>query len=402
VSEENPVRQPKPVKAAPCYDVDIYSENVIAEPYGHYRAIRDAGAAVWLPQNGLWAIGRFADVRAVLRDHGKFSSAQGIAANEAINSSSLGNTITSDPPEHTRMRSIIRAPLNAVALKDVASRIEAEADALVERLVRKGSFDAIEDCARHLPVTIVSDLVGLPEEGRTNMLRWAAATFDALGTMNARGEAALPHIRELHGYCRDEATIRRLKPDGWAAAIWRSAERGEIPREKCPFMMRDYISPSLDTTIFATGSLIWFLGQNPDQWDLVRESPVLISSAINEAIRLESPIRGFTRVATENVEFEGVELAAGSRVLVLYASANRDERKWEEPEKFDVRREARDHLGFGIGAHVCAGMHLARLEMTALITAFARRVSRFELGEPTRAVNNVLRGFARLPVTVRC
>ena len=128
---------------------------------------------------------------------------------------------------------------------------------------------------------------------------------------------------------------------------------------------------------------------------------MLISSAISEAIRLESPIRGFTRVATENVEFEGVELAAGSRVLVLYASANRDERKWEEPEKFDVRREARDHLGFGIGAHVCAGMHLARLEMTALITAFTRRVSRFELGEPTRAINNVLRGFARLPVTVR-
>jgi cytochrome P450 len=390
------------MKAAPCYDVDIYGDDVIAEPYEHYRAIRDAGAAVWLPQNGLWAIGRFADVRAVLRDHGRFSSAQGIAANATINFSSLGNTITSDPPEHTRMRGIIRAPLTAVALKDVAPRIETEAEALVERLVRKGSFDAIEDCARHLPMSIVSNLVGLPEEGRANMLRWAAATFDALGGMNARGEAALPHIRELHAYCRDETTIGRLKPDGWAAAIWRSAERGDIAKDKCPFMMRDYISPSLDTTIFATGSLIWFLGRNPEQWDIVRENPGLISSAINEAIRLESPIRGFTRVATENVEFDGVELPAGSRVLVLYASANRDERKWEEPEKFDVRREARDHLGFGIGAHVCAGMHLARLEMTALIAAFARRVGRFELGEPTRAVNNVLRGFARLPVTVRC
>lgn len=385
----------------PSYDVDIYSDEVVAEPYGHYRAIRDAGAAVWLPRNGLWAVGRFADVRAVLMDHARFSSARGIAANEMINAASIGNTITSDPPEHTKMRRIIRAPLTAPALKDVAPRIEAEADALVERLIKQGSFDAIEDCARHLPVSIVSNLVGLPEDGRANMLRWAAATFDALGAMNPRGEAALPHIQQLHAYCRDPSTIARLRSDGWAAAIWKAAERGEIPVDKCPVMMRDYISPSLDTTIFATGSLIWFFGENPDQWDLVRQDPSLISAAINEAVRLESPIRGFTRVVMEDTVWDGAILSAGSRILVLYASANRDERKWEEPEKFDVRRAVRDHLGFGIGAHVCAGMHLARLEMIALMMAFARRVSRFELGEPVRAVNNVLRGFARLPVTVR-
>jgi len=386
---------------AASYDVDIYSDEVIVEPYGHYQAIRDAGSAVWLPRNGLWAVGRFADVRSVLMNHTKFSSARGVAANELINSSSIGNTITSDPPEHTKMRRIIRAPLTAPALKDVAPRIEAEADALVARLVKRKSFDAIEDCARHLPVSIVSDLVGLPEDGRANMLRWAAATFDALGAMNSRGTAALPQIQELHAYCRDPSTIARLRSDGWAAAIWKAAKGGEISMEKCPAMMRDYISPSLDTTIFATGSLIWFFGENPDQWDLVRQDPSLISAAINEAVRLESPIRGFTRVVAEDTTLDGVKLSAGSRVIVLYASANRDERKWEEPEKFNVRRDVRDHLGFGIGAHVCAGMHLARLEITALMTAFARRVSRFELGMPTRAVNNVLRGFTSLPVTVR-
>jgi cytochrome P450 len=103
----------------------------------------------------------------------------------------------------------------------------------------------------------------------------------------------------------------------------------------------------------------------------------------------------------EDTAIDGVELVCGSRILVLYASANRDERKWDELEKFDVRRDARDHLGFGFGAHICAGMHLARLEMTALMKAFARRVSRFEPGEPVRAINNVLRGFESLPITVR-
>ena len=118
------------------------------------------------------------------------------------------------------------------------------------------------------------------------------------------------------------------------------------------------------------------------------------------AIRLESPIRAFTRVAARDCEIDGAPVPAGARLLVLYASANRDERRWKDPERFDVEREAQTHLGFGFGAHICAGMHLARLEMTALLKALASRVERFELGEPIWATNNVLRGLASLPVRV--
>lgn len=382
------------------YDVDLYSDEAILEPYRHYRAIRELGPAVWLPRHDLWCLARFDEVRTALRDYNTFSSAQGIAANDIINTQSLGNTITTDPPDHAKMRGIIRAPLAVPALQKIAPVIEQEADRLVERLVHQKSFDAMLDCARHLPVTIVSRLVGLPEEGRANMLRWASATFDALGTMNDRGRDALPQIRELHRYCMDERTLRGLSPEGWAAAIWRAAEGGQIPQAKCPAMMRDYISPSLDTTIFATGSLLWLFGRFPDQWEKVRSNEALIPGAINEAIRLESPIRGFTRVSTRELTYGDQKIPSGSRVLLLYASANRDERKWVDPEQFDVTRDTRDHLGFGFGAHVCVGMHLAGLEITALVKAFSRHVSRFELGEPTRAMNNVLRGFERLPMTV--
>jgi len=382
------------------YDVDLYSDEAVLEPYAHYRAIRELGPVVWLPRHGLWCLARFDEVRAALRDYTTFSSAQGIAANDIINTQSLGNTITTDPPDHTTMRRIIRAPLAVPALQTIAPVIEEEAERLVERLVRQGSFDAMLDCARHLPVTIVSRLVGLPEEGRANMLRWASATFDALGTMNDRGKDALPQIRELHRYCMDERTLSGLSPEGWAAAIWRAADNGQISRAKCPAMMRDYISPSLDTTIFATGSLLWLFGRFPDQWEKVRCNEALIPGAINEAIRLESPIRGFTRMTTRELAYGEQMIPSGSRVLLLYASANRDERKWPDPERFDVTRDARDHLGFGFGAHVCVGMHLARLEITALVKAFSRHVSRFEIGEPKRAMNNVLRGFERLPVTL--
>jgi cytochrome P450 len=384
----------------PTYDVDLYADEVILEPYDHYRAIRDLGPAVWLPRHDLWCLARFEDVRTALRDHNTFSSAKGIAANEIVNTQSLGNTITTDPPEHRGMRNIIRAPLTVPALQEVAPIIAEEAERLVERLVRRGSFDAMSDCARHLPVTIVSRLVGLPEEGRANMLGWASATFDALGPMNERGVDALPKIREMHRYCMDERTLNGLSPDGWAAAIGRAADDGRIPRTKCPAMMRDYISPSLDTTIFATGSLLWQFGQHPDQWEKIRSDQALIAAAINEAIRLESPIRGFTRVSTRELTYDHETIPAGSRFLLLYASANRDERKWDDPDRFDVARDSREHLGFGFGAHVCVGMHLARLEITALVKAFARRVNRFELGQPTWAINNVLRGFDRLPMTV--
>jgi hypothetical protein len=232
------------------------------------------------------------------------------------------------------------------------------------------------------------------------MLRWASATFNALGPMNERGRAALPDVADLRAYCQAPDTVGALKPGGWAAAIWEAGRSGKVPLDRCPVMMRDYISPSLDTTIMATGSLIWLLGRHPDQWNTLRADHALIPAAINEAVRLESPIRGFTRCATRDHEIGGTPIAKGDRVLVLYGSANRDERKWENPERFDIRRDVRDHVGFGFGVHVCVGMHLARLEMAALLTALQQRVERFEVGEPVWAVNNVIHGLESLQVRI--
>ncbi|MFC6674267.1 cytochrome P450 [Marinobacterium aestuariivivens] len=165
--------------------------------------------------------------------------------------------------------------------------------------------------------------------------------------------------------------------------------------------MRDYINPSLDTTISATGQAIKFFADDPEQWDLVRQYPSLIPNAVEEVVRLASPARAFSRYVAEDTEIGGVALPQGARVLVVYASANRDERKFPNPDKFDVHRDTHDHVGFGHGVHMCMGMHLARLEIISLLEALTRRVARFELaGEPVVAMNNTIRAYASLPVRI--
>ncbi|HWU60909.1 MAG TPA: cytochrome P450 [Ensifer sp.] len=382
----------------PVYDVDLYDESVLRDPYPHYARIRDLGPAVWLPRNNLWAVGRHADVRKCLADHELFQSGKGVAANAKANEMAPGNLLASDPPLHDKLRKIVGAPLTTKALQDVNERIAASADELVARLVERQEFDGMLDLAQYLPLSIVTELVGMPDFGRENQLKWAASVFDMLGGDNERARKALPVVLEMREYTNEGATEDKVRPGSWVAKLYDAARSGLIESSRVQVLMRDYLGPSLDTTIFATGHLMYQLGKHPEQWALLRQTPSAISNAINEAVRLESPIRGFTRTVSRDTDLDGVALRKDDRVLILYASANRDERRWSDPASFDVKRALPDHVGFGHGIHACAGMQLARLEMKCILMAMVRKVARIEVGEPTLAMNNVLRGFSRLPM----
>lgn len=388
----------------PSSGIDLFDRAGIDNPYPLYRQLRDIGPAVWLEKNGLWCIPRYKEVKAVLGDYRRFTTSHGVAMDPAVNKATSGpgqaNSLTSDPPFHDQMRRITGAPLLPNALKEIEGTIQAAARQVVTDICERRHVDAMADVAHILPLTVVSELVGLPPYGRESMLRWAAATFNAMGPMNDLGQQALPQIQELHRFCREDAVPGKLKPNGWAARIYAAAERGEVPVQQCPGMMREYIGPSLDTTIFATGHLLRLLGEHPAQWQLLKKDRSLIPAAINEALRMEAPIRSFSRYAREDSVFDDVAISAGDRVLVLYASANRDERKWDRPDAFDITRNPRDHVAFGFGIHTCAGMHLARLEITALLTALLERVERIDVGPPEISYNNTLRGYASLPMTV--
>lgn len=385
---------------APVSDLELYSDEALADPYEIYRELRDLGPIVYMSKYDAFAIPRYHALRDAAMNWEIFSSAKGVMMNDTMNQLTEGIVLCSDPPEHRAMREVLERPLRPERLDTYAPQIKQEAHTVVSRLVQQGMFDAATELAQHLPLTIVSKLVGLGDYGRERMLEWASAGFDAQGPMNPRTEAAMPKAQEFVEFALNDARPGQIDPTGWAADLYRAGERGEIPADKCPFMVIDYTGPSLDTTIFGTSSAIWLFAKYPDQWDLLREKPALVRHSINEVLRLESPIQSFTRLVTTDHEIEGTTVPAGARVILLYGSANRDERKYPNPDAFDINRRPSDQLAFGHGEHACVGMNLARLEIRSLLEELMTQVEKFELLDEVRAVNNTLRGLSRLNVRV--
>jgi len=384
----------------PTADVDFWSDEVLSNPYPCYKALRDKGPAVWLERHKIWAITRFSSVREALVNGEVFSSAHGCMLNDFTNKAMQGTMLCTDDPRHRELRKIFARPLSPGALSPLKARLSEIAEAHIQTLVDRRKFDAVTDLAHFLPLTIVTELVGLSDEGKGNMLKWAAAIFNSFGpATHGRTLSGIEIMKEAFKYL-ETLSRESLDPNGWGAALFAAADDGELTHQAAKGMLMDYLGPSLDTTIFAISSAMWLFGRNTDQWDLLRSNPGLIPNLIDEVLRVESPIRGFSRYLVRDYQMGEARLSAGSWAVILYACANRDERRYENPEKFDIQRSARDHLGFGYGTHSCAGMHLAKLEITVIFEILIRKLATFQLMTEHRQLNNTLRGLSKLEIAV--
>lgn len=382
-------------------DVDLFTDDALADPFPLYREIRDAGQAVYLPRHGVWAMGRYDQVREALHDWETYSSAEGTGLNPASNQATRGLIIATDPPEHDRLRDVLSERLSPRAIRQLTGRVGRQADELVAPLVARGAFDAVGELARALPVTVVLDLIGLPLGIRDKVLDWADGAFNAGGPAGPRTDSAYALLRDQFAYLA-ELTAGDLAEGSMGRAIYDAAAEGRIDAGSCVPLLSAYVTAGLDTTINAISSAVHCFAARPDQWDLVRADPGLIPRAFNEVLRVESPIQWFARVTTRDVTLDdGTVIPCGDRVMMLYASANRDERQWRDPDRFDITRpDVAAHLAFGYGTHACSGMSLARLEGHSVLHALARRVERFETGPSRRRLNNRVRGLDSLPTTV--
>jgi cytochrome P450 len=387
------------VLTIPSYSPDVYSRAAILDPYPHYERLRELGPVVRLAKQGALAVTRYADCKQVLLDDSTFVSGKGVSLNPVVNRLSRGTTLNSDGDEHDRRRRALAHRLTPKALRSMRAEVEQRADDVVAAAVERGHVDGVADVAEALPTSFVPDLIGWPQEGRENLLRWAGATFDALGPLNAQSARTAPSALGMMLFARSVVRRGEMLPGSMGADLMQMVHSGEMQRSECPALMIDYLAPSLDTTISAIASSLMLLARHPEQWQALRADPSLIPQAVNEVVRIESPLRAFSRYVAADAEIGGVPVAAGDRVVVFYASANRDARRWDDPDRFDVTRDAAQQLGFGQGAHGCAGQGLARLEAQSILKALAARVERIELvGTPVWGVNNIIHKLDRLPL----
>lgn len=380
----------------PTSKIDLFSDEVLEDPYPFYAELREQGPVVWIEPRQVWAITRYEGIRSALDNWETFSS-RSVAFNDTMNQFIVGSALASDPPAHTQLRSVLSSSLSPRALRGLKADIDAKAQTLVDSLLERGSFDAMDDLARAFPLSVVIDLIGVQGDDRAKVLGWGEASFNLFGPLNERAERDLGQSMELFEYVNSR-TSSDLADGSFGRATFEAAERGDIARESCAAILMSYVGAGLDTTIAALGNAVALFAAHDDQWDLVRERPDLLPAAFNEVLRYEPPLQVFGRRVVREHEIEGTVLASGDMAAILFGSGNRDESHFPDADRFDITRDASDHLSFGYGVHSCAGQGLARLEANAVLTALAKRVRRFHVGEPQRVLGNVTRGLDKLPV----
>ncbi|HEY0747117.1 MAG TPA: cytochrome P450 [Steroidobacteraceae bacterium] len=383
--------------SVPELDIDLFAEASLKAPFDDYRRLRDAGALVKLQRPDVYAMGRFAHVQAALRAPDLLKSGEGVGFSEAFNAPRGMNVLQSDGELHRRMRAVVMRPLWPAKLKEARGNLKAMMTARVAALIGKGRFDAMQGLASFLPIEAIAHLVGLPTVGRERMLEWAAATFNLIGPeQDSRDLALLAGARSFMMGLNEQS----VREGSWAGELFAAARSGELTLVEAMAAISAYIIPSLDTTILAKGHLLHNLAKHPDQWALLLARPELIPSAVLEGVRHDSVIRWFSRVAVSDYRCEESIVPQGARIMLLYGCANRDERRYAAPDNFDVSRDSRDHLAWGTGTHMCAGMHLARIEMEVLLEALVETRVALTAGEPVRGANRGLFGFTELPFQI--
>lgn len=388
--------------AFPTYRGDLFDREALLDPFPHAEAIREMGPVVRLTNPDVLALGRYNDVRAALQSPEILISGKGVGFNGFVNQEvPEPGILTSDGDRHRKMRVPLMKYLSPAALKGIRETLFHMIDDRIGELADGSEIEAITEIAHLLPVEAISKLVGLPEEDRLKMLRWASASFNVIGPIEENG-ALIPAIAEDFASAvemRDyilELDPDILRPGSWAAELFAQVRAGGMTIGDARASLRAFVLPSLDTTISATGNMLYALGRHPDQYALLRENPSLISNAVYEGMRLAPPVRWVSRVAVDDYRAGDVFIPAGERVMLLFGAANRDPRKYHDPDRFDLMRKPADQLGWGTGPHICAGMHLARMEMEVLLESMVKRVSRFELGALALGANRGLYAFKSL------
>ena len=380
-------------------DDDVFSHESVRKARAVDDRLRELAPVVKLSRENITMLGRYEHVSEGLRDWRTFSSTSRPWHDpKSVRPEIL---LTDDPPRHTGVRAVIAAALSPRALAKMSDAFKADAAALVEGLRdRSGQpIDAVADITQAFVYKVLPDALGLPVEGREHLYAFGHMVWATMGPMNELFQEAMvntgPVIEWAERCCRRE----HLAPDGLGMEMYKAADRGEITVQEANLLVGILLSAAADTTVMTMATAVHAFCEFPDQYRLLRSDPTLVRSAFDESLRWDSPSRMAGRIATRDVEIEGIVIPKGERCGLMFAAANRDPRKWQDPDRFDIRRDHRAHLGWGYGVHACVGRVLALLEADALLGAIVKHIERFEAcGEPEPWMTTIGHGPAKLPV----
>ncbi len=387
----------------PSTDVDPFGHEVLEDPLPFHAQLRDAGPVVHLTRYDTYAMARYEHVHAALVNWQGFQSSAGVGlANFRTETPTRPPSLLleADPPGHDAPRRVLSAILGQRALRRLREQWFAAAEELVDAVLADGpEIDAVPALAEAFPLRVFPDAVGLPAEGRENLLPYGDFLFNSFGPRNDLLEACLPDAPRLAAWVNDQCRREVLTDDGFGAAIYAAADRGDITHEQAPLVVRSLLSAGVDTTVQGLGAVLHAFATHPEQWQRLRTHPRLARVAFDEAVRWGAPVQTFFRTATTEVQVADTVIPGSKKILMFLGAANRDPRRWDDPDTFDLGRDPSGHVGFGMGLHQCVGQHVARLESEALLAALAARVETIELSGPTRRHhNNTMRAWASLPM----
>jgi len=397
-------------------EVAIASREFKADPYPFYARLR-AAAPVYrtlLPdKRPVWLITRYDDVLVVLKDEQRFTKDWTVAMTPAQQKKMpwlppmfrplLRTILDTDGPEHHRLRGLIHKAFTPALIEQMRARIERLSGDLLDAAAPRGRMDIIRDYALPIPLTIISEMLGVPPRDRANFSRWTKAMINASAGRSSL--LAFPQVWMMIRYINRLIRERHASPqDDLISALVQAEESGErLNADELLAMIFVLIVAGHETTVNLIGSGSLALIENPTQMRLLHLQPELIKNAIEELVRYVSPVEQATeRYASEDVTMHGVTIPRGEMVFAVIASANRDEKHFTDGDRLDLTRENSKHLSFGLGAHYCVGAPLARLEGQIAIQMLVQRYQALHLQTQPAALRwrpgVTVRGLEALPV----